>query len=154
MVRIIKSTVIIMTLIAIIIPAKKINAENIADYERAKGIAYTKYIKQKEADERIETGNCLTMANGVYTYNGHRETYYNLNMSRIVEILKNEGIEGEYQVREDGCKMYGDYIMVAANFKLYPRGTIVETSRGLGIVADTGTFVENYPDGFDIAVDW
>ena len=50
--------------------------------------------------------------------------------------------------------MYGDYIMVAANFKLYPRGTIVETSRGLGIVADTGTFVENYPDGFDIAVDW
>ena len=86
MVRIIKSTVIIMTLIAIIIPAKKINAENIADYERAKGIAYTKYIKQKEADERIETGNCLTMANGVYTYNGHRETYYNLNMSRIVEM--------------------------------------------------------------------
>lgn len=98
----------------------------------------------------------LTAYKGVnYNANGNRETYYNLPMGGIVDRAQNEwGIEGEYWVREDGCKMYGDYIIVAANLSVYPRGTIVETSLGQGIVLDTGGFAESNPYQFDIATDW
>lgn len=82
------------------------------------------------------------------------ETYYNLDMSRIVAGLQNRGYEGEYWIREDGCKMYGKYIMVAANYKLHPYGSIVETSLGLAIVCDTGGFVEWNPTGLDLATNW
>lgn len=82
------------------------------------------------------------------------ETYYNLDMSGIVTRLKNNGYKGEYWVREDGCKMFGDYIMVAANFDLHPYGSLVQTSLGLAIVCDTGGFVKWNPTGIDIATNW
>jgi len=82
------------------------------------------------------------------------ETYYNLDMSGIVARLQRKGYEGEYWVREDGCKMFGSYIMVAANFELHPYGSIVETSLGYAIVCDTGGFVEWNPTGIDIATTW
>ena len=44
--------------------------------------------------------------------------------------------------------------MIAANWEIRPLGTIIETSLGWSIVVDTGTFVEEYPYGVDIAVDW
>ena len=83
-----------------------------------------------------------------------KETYYNLNMSGVIERLRLMGIEGEYSVREDGVKMYGDYIMCAADFSLRPIGTIVETSLGEAIVCDTGYFIYEDPYQIDIAVTW
>lgn len=82
------------------------------------------------------------------------ETYYNLDMSFVVSRLQQAGIEGEYYVREDGVKMYGDYIMCAADFSLRPFGTIVQTSLGEGIVCDTGMFIYFDPYHIDIAASW
>jgi hypothetical protein len=75
-------------------------------------------------------------------------------MSGIVARLQRNGYEGEYWIREDGCKMYGHYIMVAANFELHPYGSVIETSLGLAIVCDTGGFVKWNPTGIDIATNW
>jgi len=83
-----------------------------------------------------------------------KETYYNLNMAGVVNIMRRMGNEDEYWVREDGCKMLGDYIMVAANLNVHPRGSIVETSLGDAIVCDTGGFAKRNPYQLDIAVTW
>ena len=82
------------------------------------------------------------------------ETYYNLNMEGILEIMYSLDYYYDYWVREDGVKMFGDYVMVAANLDIFPRGSIVETSLGQGIVCDTGEFIYDNPYQFDIAVDW
>jgi len=84
----------------------------------------------------------------------HKETYYNLNMKRIVRTAEQRGIEGMYWEREDGMKMYGDYIIVAANHNYHPYGSLVVTSRGVGIVLDTGTFAKTNPEQYDLAVTW
>jgi hypothetical protein len=100
-------------------------------------------------------GAVLNTKNGVVTGPLGKETYYNLNMSGVVRAMRGLGNEDEYWVRKDGCKMLGDYIMVAANLKKYPKGTIVETSLGKGIVCDTGGFVHNGSGvTFDIATNW
>ena len=96
----------------------------------------------------------LTKQSGVFYGPSGKEAYYNLNMSRVVSNAQNSGIDGEYWVRDDGAKMFGDYVIVAANQELYPYGSTVETSLGTGIVLDTGTFVNTYPDGYDLATDW
>lgn len=100
----------------------------------------------------------LTKRSGVYWYNSQqRETYYNLNMNGVVRIMRRMGYTEEkfpYWVRSDGCKMFGNYIMVAANLNIYPRGSIIQTSLGTAIVADTGAFIYTYPLGVDIAVTW
>ena len=83
-----------------------------------------------------------------------KETYYNLNMNGVVSNAQAQGIQGEYWVREDGVKMYGDYVIVAANLDTHPRGSTVETSLGTGIVLDTGGFAASDPNQVDIAVDW
>ena len=96
----------------------------------------------------------LTASKGVNYYGNQKETYYNLNMDGVISIAQSQGIEGEYWIREDGCKMYGDYIIVAANLDTHPRGSLVETSLGTGIVLDTGSFAESNPHHIDIATDW
>lgn len=96
----------------------------------------------------------LTASGGVNYYGEQKETYYNLNMSRVVDNAKSAGVEGEYWVREDGVKMMGDKVIVAANQDLYPYGTIVNTSLGEGIVLDTGTFANSNPTQVDIATEW
>ena len=75
-------------------------------------------------------------------------------MNGVVNIMRSMGNTDEYWVREDGCKMLGDYIMVAANLNLRPRGSIVETSLGKAIVCDTGTFARRNPTQIDVAVTW
>lgn len=82
------------------------------------------------------------------------ETYYNLNMKNCVARMHDLGYEGEYWIREDGVKMFGDYVMIAANFDIRPLGTVLETSLGAGIVTDCGDFVEDNPTGIDIATNW
>lgn len=97
----------------------------------------------------------LTAYKGVNWYNGHKETYYNLDMSGIIYRAKNEwGLEGEYWIREDGAKMFGEYVIVAANLSVHPRCSLVETSLGTGIVLDTGGFAEWNAEQIDIATSW
>lgn len=83
-----------------------------------------------------------------------KETFYNLDMSGVIAIMQNMGYYADYWVREDGVKMYGDYIMVAANLSIRPKGTIVQTSLGMGIVVDTGGFAATNPYQLDIATTW
>lgn len=132
--------------------AEKAEQERIAAEEAAKKQAQvqTQIVQTTYA---LPSGG-LTPSGGVNDYEGHRETYYNLDMSRVVSNAQNAGIEGQYWVRDDGVKMFGDKVIVAANQELYPYGTTVDTSLGEGIVLDTGTFVNTYPEGYDIATDW
>lgn len=105
-------------------------------------------------EEHRWKGPVLSKGRGVNYGPSGKETYYNLNMSGVVSIMRGMGNTDEYWVRYDGCKMLGDYIMVAANLNLHPRGSIVETSLGEGIVCDTGGFAHNNPTQLDIAVTW
>ena len=82
------------------------------------------------------------------------ETYYNLKMDRCIYYMNLLGYNYEVWVRDDGVKMFGDYIMVAANLDIRPKGSLVETSLGTGIVVDTGEFVNWDSTGIDIAVTW
>ena len=99
-------------------------------------------------------GSVLNRYNGVNRGPSGKETYYNLNMNKIVDARKRLGVNSEYWVRNDGVKMYGDYIMCAADLSVYPRGSIVETSLGTGIVCDTGAFVKSTGIVLDIATAW
>lgn len=83
-----------------------------------------------------------------------RETYYNLNMDGVLAIMRRMGNTDKYWIRDDGVKMLGDYVMVAANLTLHPRGSLVECSLGIGIVCDTGGFAKSNPTQLDIAVNW
>ena len=110
-----------------------------------------------EPEEFYWDGPVLNSYVGVVEGPSGKETYYNLPMDGVIYYMRQLGFTEEeypYHVREDGCKMLGDYIMVAANLDLRPKGTIVKTSLGWGIVADTGGFAENNRTQLDIAVDW
>ena len=100
------------------------------------------------------TGGCLTPSGGVHNGPSGLETYYNLPMEKVIEQARNFGIEGEYWVRDDGVKMYGDYVILACNRDVHPMGTLVETSLGTGISLDTGGFAEGNPNQCDIATSW
>ena len=50
--------------------------------------------------------------------------------------------------------MLGDYIMCAANLRVHPRGSLVESSLGTCIVCDTGGFASRNSNQLDIAVTW
>ena len=111
--------------------------------------AYDAYI-----EENRYKGPVLTRGRGTITGPSGKETYYNLNMAGVVKIMRRMGNNDEYWVRDDGVKMLGDYVMVAANLNLRPRGSLVETSLGTGIVCDTGGFAKRNPTQLDIATAW
>jgi hypothetical protein len=86
-----------------------------------------------------------------------KETYYNLNMSVCVRVMRRMGFSEEeypYEIRSDGVKTLGGLVMCAANLKLRPRGSLIETSVGPGIVVDTGGFARRNPKQLDICVNW
>lgn len=99
-------------------------------------------------------GQRLSRSAGAVTGPNGRETYYNLNMSVIVSMMQSRGTPGGYWVRSDGVKMYGNYVMCAANLSVHPRGSIVKSSVGLAIVCDTGGFAASNPNQLDIATTW
>lgn len=102
-------------------------------------------------------GPVITRENGTVQGPSGKETYYNLPMEGVVRIMRNAGYSEEdypYWIRDDGCKMLGPYIMVAADQSIRPLGSIVPTSRGMGIVSDTGTFIYTNPTQLDLAVSW
>ena len=107
--------------------------------------------------EYTNTGAVLTKEAGMINGPTGIETYYNLPMEEhIAWIREITGLNYSTWVRDDGVKMFGDYVMVAANLDHYPYGTIVQTSLGTGIVVDTGGFA-NWDSGwnwFDIATTW
>ena len=99
-------------------------------------------------------GPVLNAYNGTVQGPSGKETYYNLDMSGVIEIMRSMGNDDKYWIREDGCKMLGDYIMCAANLDVHPRGSLVESSLGTCIVCDTGGFASANPNQLDIAVTW
>lgn len=101
-----------------------------SDYGASYGSSYQSY--GYGASSNVG-GGVLTPSGGVNYYNGATETYYNLDMSGVIANAQNMGIQGEYWVREDGVKMYGDYVIVASQ---HDKGTIIDTSLGTGIVLD------------------
>jgi len=74
----------------------------------------------------------LTASLGRIQYADHIETWYNLPMQKVLEYRESEGYVIDYWERKDGCKMNGRFIIVATSEEI-PIGTIVETSKGLGI---------------------
>ena len=96
-------------------------------------------------------GSVLTRIGGVNQGPSGKETYYNLNMSGVINIMRNMGNTDQYWVRDDGVKMLGDYVMVAADLETHERGSIVESSLGQAIVVDTGCLEK---DQLDIATCW
>lgn len=103
------------------------------------------------------TPQSLTLSKGAQYWSdskgvSHRETYYDLPMGVVMGACGNGD---KYTVRSDGAKIDQDgYVLVAANYAIYPRCSVVETSMGLGKVYDTGGFVSHHPYGFDLATDW
>lgn len=120
--------------------------------------AYIPEIPATEEQPETYNESILTPSKGVnYNSTGYKETYYNLSMDGVIDIMRNCGFDEStypYWVREDGVKMLGDYVMVAANLDRHPRGSLIHTSLGLGIVCDTGSFAIDNPSQIDIAVDW
>lgn len=98
----------------------------------------------------------LTKRGGVHVNDqGYKETYYNLRMDKVVSIMRKKGYREDiypYWVRDDGCKMLGDFIMVAADLSKHPKGSVVYTSLGWGIVVDTGSAIKGAR--LDIATNW
>lgn len=114
-------------------------------------------VTEEQLVELVSTGGVLTPSSGVNYFGNQKETYYNLDMSGVISIMRNMGYSEEdypYWVRDDGVKMLGGYIIIAANLDIHPRGSIVETSLGTAIVCDTGGFATSNPYQVDIAVSW
>ena len=116
--------------------------------------------EKKKKVEIIETsysGSKLTKSKGTIQGPSGKETYYNLNMSGVVSIMRRKGfseVEYPYNVRADGVKCLGPYVMVAAHLGNRPRGSKVQTSLGTGLVCDTGGFAAGNPSQIDIATSW
>lgn len=95
----------------------------------------------------------LTAKLGTIQFQGHKETWYDLPMDNV--IARSDAILGMtdlYNVREDGVKCYGDFVIVAADPTRHRRFTFVETSLGMGIVLDVHTADD--PELIDIATTW
>lgn len=102
-------------------------------------------------------GEVLSKNKGVVKGPSGKESYYNLNMTSVINAMRRAGYSEEeypYWVRDDGVRMLGDYVMVAANYNIRPRGTILESSLGYAIVCDTGSFAKRNPTQIDVAVTW
>lgn len=114
------------------------------------------YVIEADEEEYEWTGAKLTKSAGKVSGPNGSETYYNLPMGKCIDIMRSNGYSVEeypYWVREDGCKMLGEYVMVGANTYQYPKGTILPTTLGLGIVADHCVRAES-EYLIDIAVTW
>ena len=99
----------------------------------------------------ILTAVILTAKLGTVQYNGHRETFYNLPMNRI-EKRANDfyGMENVFEIREDGVKTYNGFVICAVD-KSIPYGTVIETSRGIGLALDYHT---TSAETVDLATNW
>ncbi len=123
--------------------------------KKAKGKSAAKNSEEKKEEEDTFTwdGPVLNSFDGIVpsdqTPSGYKETYYNLEMKYVIENMRNLGYSEEdypYWIRDDGVKMFGDYVCVAL---IAEKGEIVPTTRGMGMVVDY------CPEGtLDVAVTW
>lgn len=93
----------------------------------------------------------LTAVLGRIQFGAHTETWYDLDMSKVVANAQAAGIPCEYSVREDGVKCFGPWVIVASHPSV-TRYTFVETSLGTGIILDRHEMPDK--DLYDIATDW
>ena len=94
----------------------------------------------------------LTAKLGRIEYMGHTETWYDLNMNKVVENTDNAlGLSDMYWVRDDGVKCYGQWVIVASHPSV-TRYSIVDTSLGTGIVLDRHEMSDK--NLYDIATTW
>lgn len=104
----------------------------------------------------VSASDTLTKRGGVHdNHYGYTETYYNLPMDRVVQMMRDKGYsetDYPYWVRDDGVKMLGGLVMVAADLDIHPKGDVVNTSLGMGIVVDTGSAIIG--NRIDIATAW
>ena len=112
------------------------------------------YVSKENLTDYVYTGPKLTPSAGTIQGPSGKETYYNLDMSGVIAIMRNLGNNDPYWIREDGVKMLGDYVIIAASLDKHPKGSLIETSLGTGIVCDTGSFAHTNPNQIDIAVTW
>ena len=95
----------------------------------------------------------LTAKLGRIQYGDHIETWYNLRMNKVVERADAYyGLSDVYRIRDDGVKTYNGFVIVAADWSKYPFGSVIETSRGVGVVLDYQT--SGQPELIDIATAW
>lgn len=99
-------------------------------------------------------GSVLNPYDGLNHGPSGEETFYNDDIDYVVGRMRRKGNTDTYWIREDGVRMLGDYVMVAANLDVHPRGSFVKTSLGTGIVCDTGGFAKDHPQRLDIATVW
>ena len=140
----------------------EVSVENSNTVSNTNSTKSVKKSKKKKKSASIESGSDysggkLTKGKGVNNGPSGKETYYNLDMSGVISIMRSLGYsedEYPYWIRDDGVKMFGPYVMVAAELSSRPKGTIIECSLGTAIVVDTGGFAANNPTQLDIAVDW
>lgn len=90
--------------------------------------------------------NPLTPSMGVKYFNGHRETWYSQR------VLPGNGlnIPGRHVASDGTIRDKDGYIVLASDLSYAPRGTIIQTSLGLGKVYDTGCAYGT----IDIYTDW
>ena len=99
-------------------------------------------------------GLILTARLGRLDYNGHTETWYNLPMHNITERADAlYGLSDVYAVRADGVKTYNGFVILATDWHVHPFGSVIETSRGTGIVLDHIGNIQNR-NTVDIATEW
>ena len=149
---------------------KRVAKEKKEKEERKKRIEQARIEQKKRAQARIAhqntvrtggrdnwRGRSISRSAGSVMGPSGKETYYNLNMSVCVRVMRRMGFseaEYPYAVRADGVKTLGGLVMVAANLGIRPKGSLIETSVGTGIVVDTGGFAKRNKTQLDIAVNW
>lgn len=102
--------------------------------------------QENKKEKKWWEGPKLTKSKWTIKWPTGKETRYNQNMDNVIKKMHKypKYKNWKYWVRKDGVKMFGpkipkpSYVIVAANFKVFPRGTLVDTSLGKGIVCDTG----------------
>lgn len=103
----------------------------------------------------IWNGKVLSKLGGTNVGPSGKESYYDMDMSGVVDKMHRLGYTGEYWVRNDGVKMMGQFILAAGDYDLHPLGSLVESSLGTCIICDTGGFASGkVSELLDIATAW
>ena len=85
------------------------------------------------------------------------ESYCQMDPNEFVQNLRDIGMDEEHYpvwVRYDGMKMFGPYVICAANLEEHPIGSIVQGKFGEYIVVAATAEAQQIPEILKIAVDW